>query len=238
MDLATALLEQHGRVQSPAGDVRLLLPYLARALIEFHEVALHLLAGNWPELGTGDALPFVTKGTSPEIGQTRHCSVQPNGDVEEREPDLTLRELAKRYIEDSKPARKTTDELFRVVQQFGEVNGADRQVRGVGKPSVSRFAAILSKKPRNLRAEDRDLPLDTLVEQYASKDVERIGLGTVEKCMRLLGAVFEFGRRHGYVTENPFIGMIPAAAGHEKTKRRDFTAAELEGVFTSPVYSG
>lgn len=130
-------------------------------------------------------------------------------------------------------SQQTYDVVFRLA---GELFGADRPIREIGREDCKAFRATVQALPPNAA---KRFPGRTLVE-VAGLNLpasDRLHPTTVNHYVHGLSALLNYAHNEGWVTQNPGKGL--AIKGVKKRHRRDpFTSAELTKIFRAPLYTG
>jgi hypothetical protein len=130
-------------------------------------------------------------------------------------------------------SQQTYDVVFRLA---GELFGADRPIREIGREECKTFRTTVQALPPNA---SKRFPGKTLVEVagLTLPASDRLHTTTVNHYVHGLSALMNYAHHEGWVPQNPGKGL--AIKGVKKRHRRDpFTAAELTKIFQAPLFTG
>jgi hypothetical protein len=151
-----------------------------------------------------------------------------------------LSEVFDAYKTEMKIAPSALREYHTAIRRLMEIVGGDKPMREIRREDVILLKESLTQVPVSTSKEDRTLPLSDLVKKYEGKKVARIGVATYGKQLRLLSALFKWGKKHNHCDINPCENLIPASATAKKqaVKRLSFTVDDIRKLFTSPLFAG
>ncbi|TDI59729.1 MAG: site-specific integrase [Alphaproteobacteria bacterium] len=125
-------------------------------------------------------------------------------------PATPLSWMAERYLEEgelaSQWAAKTLGEKREQFALLYEIVGADIDARAVTLAIARKVKEVIMKYPKNRNKDGRTRGL-SLDDALAVEGVQTISVKTINTYLASYGALFRWGKRNGYVEENPFAEM-------------------------------
>lgn len=140
-----------------------------------------------------------------------------------------------------KPTLSSVRETERVVRFFTQWHG-DLHLGDITKEKARDFRNALAAMPTRLKGAQRKMTFRQLVESTQGKGTELLHANTVNKYLTLLVALVSSAERDGYMDRisgfsNPFSKLtIVVDKRNDPNRRKPFTEADLNAIFTSPVY--
>ena len=135
--------------------------------------------------------------------------------------------------------RQRFREIDLVVRLFLDFMEGDVPVSAVTKKHAVEFVSVFRQRPATKKRAIKELPLRQQILIAESECLERISVGTVRKCIRLLQGVFAFGADRHYVASNPFDGALrrlDKAATSAPRIKRGYSEEELRRIFSSDLF--
>lgn len=139
-----------------------------------------------------------------------------------------------------KPNANTVTEAEQAVRYFQELHG-DLQLGEITREKAREFRDAVAKVPSALPRDLRKLPLPKLLQRDLSEFKPRMAT-TVNKIVQVLGGIISRAEREGLLDKvqgyaNPFGKAIRFSVDHHEAARKHFDKADLNAIFSSPVYS-
>jgi integrase len=119
----------------------------------------------------------------------------------------------------------------RFVYVFGNVD-----ISTIGYETARRYKEVLQKLPPNMNkiAKYKDKSVD---EVLAMNPEDTLEVATINKSIYRMGSLFDWAKRHGYVTENYF-SKIPLKDNKKADKHRDILDKEdMKLIFNDPIFT-
>ncbi|WP_246228455.1 site-specific integrase [Pseudomonas nitroreducens] len=142
---------------------------------------------------------------------------------------------------DNRSTRKTLDEFRSTIRRFTELFG-DMQVDKITRGTVQNYRAKLAEMPVKTKGAAK-LTAQALIDKAKAESLPLLSTATIRNRLRALSAVLGYAVRMDWIKENPVeaSGVAKAASKTAVTKgarrRKDYTATELQEIFSSPVFT-
>lgn len=163
---------------------------------------------------------------------------QPLPEVIKKAPEITVVELAERFISEqtAKGLRPKTLETYRVVAaRFSEVVGKTA-ISKLGREEFVKFRDILRRAPANAKKRYPHLNLQQVAIFGEQNGIPPMSVRTVNKTFETLSALFKYAEEWSLVTKNNAQRLSLAEVGPEK--ERVFAIPQLRALFNAPLYTG
>lgn len=164
--------------------------------------------------------PFVTPQPTPKVPV-------------KKEPTYSLTRMIRDYLTEKKRidawTAKTTEENQAIYQLLKEIlkNPAAETIR---IKSAAQFkSALLQLPPNRTKGKYRGKSVKELLAMRPSKTVS---VSTVNKYLRRVSSLFDWGHRHGYVHENPFVGLGIKDKRQAHEERARFSKTDISHLFS------
>lgn len=150
----------------------------------------------------------------------------------------TLREAAEGYL--AEPAKKNpkTQSLYRTrAEVILEALGEDTLVRDVARQACRSFVTeTLAIYPARLPNALRALPLRKRLAEAQRLEIRPLSDSAKNLYIEVMAGILGWAKREGYRLDNPAEGLrLKKPKGR---KRLPFTEAELQSIFSAPIYTG
>ena len=150
----------------------------------------------------------------------------------------TVKEICEKYLAAKKKSwvRKTYDNRSRQLALFVEHVGPDTRVSDITPERVRAFRDGLMRLRRNHHIG----AATTFVDRQTPDEEGRITAKTASLQFETTKGMLRWSKREHYLMEDPSSGLSVDMPKASKTKkaRRSFVKADLEALFTSPVFQG
>ncbi len=201
-----------------------LMSGVARALVEEHRLFLHQLSDRLAPYTPRDALFAALNATRPAEALSTSAE------------DVSLRDAIDAFVTAHKGVAwspKTLVDYERVMRWMTEHFGADAGVASITQEQVRDWRDKLVAMRKHAPPGAHFSGLQT---SDAKKHVSRV---TAAKHFGFSSSAFRWWAREGYIAASPVGGItVKMSKANAATSRTPFTPAELEGLFTSPIYVG
>ena len=148
-----------------------------------------------------------------------------------KEATITLSAMVKAYFAEVKATGtqqpKTIEENTAIFQLLIEVT-KNPAVETIGIKLATDFKSVLLRLPPN---RDKKYPGKSVSEILRLRPAETMANESINKYLRRVSALFDWGKRHGHVHENPFSGLAIRRDRLPHQLRERFTAEELQRLF-------
>lgn len=154
---------------------------------------------------------------------------------------VTLAELIEEFKADPnrKDMRKKVELdyalLFRVMD---EVIGHDRRLRDIERDDCKRVRDLLIRLPANSTKVYRGLTFAQAAEQGEKDGRSTLSPTTVNSYVHKMSALFNYGVVEERIDKNPSRKLGLEGHEHSEEDRNPFSSAQLEKIFSAPVYAG
>lgn len=232
----------HNPIRLSENDYRRLAHRLGHAHLEVLRLKIAWFEGRWDYKPTN---PFLLKAQAalsarPALQQnkpafaSKKVVAQRSGRPPSHFVDKFLREKG-----DLHPKYKV--ELSNTIRMLEEWIGADRSIGSYEKDDIVSFKDALIELPLNYR---KHFGMDTTIKAAieANREAGRPTMGsspTLKKRIEQVGAFFRWATDNNLIEQNPADSLRLATAKKAKKKKRTaFTLAELQAIFSSPLFVG
>ncbi|WP_028319278.1 site-specific integrase [Desulfobulbus elongatus] len=148
-----------------------------------------------------------------------------------KETSVTLSTMVKAYFDEVKATgtqtEKTIEENRAIFQLLQEVT-KNPTAETIGIKAAIDFKAVLLRLPPN---RDKKYPGKSVSEILRMRPAETMSNSNVNKYLRRCGALFTWGKRHGYCHDNPFTGLAIRRDRLPHQQRERFTIEDLQRLF-------
>lgn len=193
-------------------------------------------------------LPEVSNWT-PAPDTANATSAAPPSASSSKASEMSFSDLAAQAIPEianSEQLRpKRIDDYKNAVSTFIEWWGGDPAVLEITPKRAGEFGIALSRYPANANKRPAYRHLGSFAERLAAADAaaEKMLLSAVTingKYLTPLRRIFQWSGEKGFGFENPFAGIRSRGPRkpNPKSRRRDFTNAELQRLFSLPLFVG
>lgn len=153
-----------------------------------------------------------------------------------------LSEIFDKWKAERNPPAKTVAEFSKSIRRFTELHG-DVPAIIITKPMVREFKDALRKLPSVIGGKLKGLTVPELLKSVEKEPPkETLSVGSINKDMGSLSAVLAWTGKQGYfdanpMWSNPVSGMKLEGGPEAEEERICYDPADLNTIFTSPVYS-
>ncbi|ACA20663.1 integrase family protein [Methylobacterium sp. 4-46] len=152
----------------------------------------------------------------------------------------TVEDLITAYLND--PTRKRTPGTLKTYQTvfraMRELLGPDTPVDSIHRVDCERIRSVIIRLPKNASQRFPDLSLEDAAKLADAEKLERLGVSAVNNYLHNLSALFKWGVNTWRVTRNPAQGLALPDDRDERDLRQPFSIAQLQAIFTAPLYTG
>ena len=220
------LLETEGLTASPDSFVYLQLSReVLKASVELMKVYGHRNRGDYSKEPVIQpvSVPRSSAMPSPSVSATSTMRVS---------------ELIRRYLAEGEKEERWTDKTLQEVessiQRFTEIMG-DLPVDTVDHVKANEYKDKAMRLPPNLK-KNKALQGLSMAQILKMEHEKTLSVRSVNKLITRIGAVFDYGVRHGYMKVNPMDGLSLTDKKARKDKRERFMPEDLPKIFSSPEY--
>ncbi|KMO44300.1 hypothetical protein VQ03_03945 [Methylobacterium tarhaniae] len=152
----------------------------------------------------------------------------------------TVEELITAYLADPTRSRtpgtlKTYQTVFRAMR---ELLGPETPVDGIHRMDCERIRSVIMRLPKNATQRFPQLSLEDAAKVADAEKLERIGVAAVNNYLHNLSALFKWGVKNWRVVRNPAEGLALPDDRDQRDLRQPFTTAQLQAIFSAPLYTG
>ncbi len=157
---------------------------------------------------------------------------------------LNLREAIEKFWADDltvdPKAAKTLVKYRASLDLLAGVLGADTMLRQVTKDHLLSYRDLISRLPPNFTKKFKNnLTLDEIAADATRRQIEPMKYKTQELHIMLMSRFFRWAEKNDYVAKSYAADIRPRARRiPDAQKRRSFTIAELNRIFSAPVFVG
>ena len=175
-----------------------------------------------------------------DVGATLEIPATPS--LGKSEPDsLPLAQLITDYETD--PNRgglspKTADSYAVIFRALRELLGKDKPVREITRDDCKRVRDTLMRLPPNATKRFPGLTLQQAADMAAEKGLQPISTKTLNGYVNNLSALFTWAQHEEKMTSNPARKLAVAKADDDEGARQPFAPAQLQAIFSAPLYTG
>ncbi|MCP8467356.1 phage integrase SAM-like domain-containing protein [Pseudomonas sp. ZM23] len=227
-----ALHSEHILLPPPQSPIRLALVDAFRShLLKLSEIAKQRYDGDWMA----------------KAGVLEHEPLSVG--VQKGSKTSTLLECFEAYARakilddgDNRSTRKTLDEFRSSIRRFIELFG-DMETSHISRGTVQDYRSKLAELPVKTAGAGK-LTAQQLIEKAKANALPRLSPATIRNRLRALSAILGYAVRMGWIQENPVeaSGVAKAASkaagGRVAQRRKDYSQAELNALFSSPIFAG
>ena len=152
----------------------------------------------------------------------------------------TLGTLVEEYVEDpTRNAKSSTrmanrQKLSLLVAYFG----SDRPIGSISGQEIGAFSKVLLALPTSPLQRYPGIALSEIPELASADKVGTMSRSNARIVLETASTFFRFYEKRGYIEKNPVYGYTISKSSNGDRPRRPFTVAELNTIFSAPIYVG
>lgn len=152
----------------------------------------------------------------------------------------TIRELIADYMADPSRSRsKSTIKTYRTVfRALEELIGPDTELEAVHRRHCERIRDVLSNLPPNATKRFPGMTLSEIATAAKAEGLTPIKPKTVNSYLSNLSSLFRWAMREWRIERNPAEGLQVFDPVEDVDRRKSFTTAQLQTIFSAPLYTG
>ncbi len=154
-------------------------------------------------------------------------------------PTTPLRDIIKAYCNEKKVEGAWTDksewEIKAIFNLFERIVG-DVRMDTIGYDTARQYKQTIQKLPPNLNK--KALYKDKTIEEIIATGPEKtMAVGTINKNLNRMSSMFDWAKKHGYVSDNYFSDITLKNKKQPDEERDIFTKDELKLIFKDPIFT-
>ena len=153
---------------------------------------------------------------------------------------ITVSDLIEEYMADpSKHRGKSTQKNYTIIfRALKELIGADRPVSDITRDECKKIRDLLRTLPSNAAKRAKGKSLLQAAELAQKNGWPLISAGTINGYLDKLNALFAYAEEEDYILKNPAKKLNVKDSVKKKEKRKPFDTAQLNKIFSAPIYTG
>ena len=153
-------------------------------------------------------------------------------------PKPVLSEIVKEYYDEMVSVKawgpKSALEIKAILNRMIEIIG-DITAEKLSHELARKYKSVLMKLPPNMSKDKRYRDL-SIKEILKLEDVKPISINTVNNHLSFVIALMNYGKTHGFITENYFAGLKVTNPVKARDQRKPFDDRDLKKIFDPQVY--
>lgn len=154
---------------------------------------------------------------------------------------MTLGDAYRLYLTDPRHSRghRTTEAYLTTQRWVEEFFGADIPITSITRERCREFVSFLLNVPKHAHKRFPGLSLDQIVElTKGDLAVERINAAHVNGYLNKFAGAMNWAEQEGLILRNPAKGLRIPDPVRKRDKRRPFSTAQLQRIFSAPIFTG
>jgi integrase len=176
--------------------------------------------------------------TKTEPAQSRQESVQASVEKNKPKSKPFLSEMVKEYFDEMVSVKawgpKSALEIKTVLNRLVEITG-NVPAEKLSHELARKYKKTLMKLPPNMSKDKRYRDL-SIKEILKLEDVKPISINTVNNHLSFVIALMNYGKQHGFITENYFGGLKVTNTKKAQDERKPFSTKDLNRIFDSETF--
>jgi integrase len=225
------IVKEHGlELAKDSMEYRWLSRGILRATVEATRIILERAKGNWAAEPSDPLfrVPFPAPADPP------HPPLTPPGE--------TLVELVERFLKEKQEiTNKTALDYRAAIRVLSETPATSGDVAQISRADIVRLKDLLLRAPTNWTKRFVGKSLSEVVQHNDKASLPTLSARTINsKYLSLLSTFFRWAIANGLANKNPVEGVrvLVPKRGKKSKKRLPFTTAQLQTIFTAPVFTG
>ena len=147
--------------------------------------------------------------------------------------EFTDEELKRRGLREK--AERDYEATFRVLR---EVISGDTPITEIDKAGCRTFRDLVEKIPPNYMKKFPGMTAVQAADKATEEGLPTLGASTVKGYITRISSMFNYAVDEDYIVKNPATRLVQNYKGHSKADRFPFDEADLQKLFSAPIYTG